>query len=87
MYVVAGPGTRKARNLEAHPACTVAVSLPGMDLVLEGTAASVAPNPAAPPAGAWNPDDLPGLPVVQHPRRLNGSDRSGTEKRPVARRL
>jgi hypothetical protein len=41
VYVVAGPRTRKARNLEAHPACTVAVALPGMDLVLEGTAARV----------------------------------------------
>jgi hypothetical protein len=41
VYVVAGPGTRKARNLEAHPACTVSVSLPGMDLVLEGEATRV----------------------------------------------
>lgn len=41
VYVVAGPGTRKARNLEAHPECTVSVSLPGMDLVLEGEAARV----------------------------------------------
>ena len=45
VYVVAGPRTRKARNLEAHPACTVAVSLPGMDLVLEGTAARVVDAP------------------------------------------
>lgn len=41
VYVVAGPGTRKARNLEANPACTVSVSLPGMDLVLEGEASRV----------------------------------------------
>lgn len=41
VYVVAGPGTRKARNLEAHPACTVSVSLSGMDLVMEGEAARV----------------------------------------------
>jgi hypothetical protein len=41
VYVVAGPGTRKARNLEANPACTVSVSLPGMDLVLEGDASRV----------------------------------------------
>ncbi|HEX3296871.1 MAG TPA: pyridoxamine 5'-phosphate oxidase family protein [Nocardioides sp.] len=41
VYVVAGPGTRKARNLEANPGCTVSVSLPGMDLVLEGEASRV----------------------------------------------
>ena len=41
LYVVAGPGTRKARNLEANPACTASVSLSGMDLVLEGEAARV----------------------------------------------
>ncbi len=41
VYVVAGPGTRKARNLEATPACTVSVSLTGLDLVLEGDAARV----------------------------------------------
>jgi len=39
LYVVAGPGTRKARNLEANPACTVSVRLTGIDLVLEGHAA------------------------------------------------
>jgi hypothetical protein len=41
VYVVAGPGTRKARNMDANPACTVSVSLSGMDLILEGTAARV----------------------------------------------
>jgi hypothetical protein len=41
VYVVAGPGTRKARNLEGNPACTVSVSTPGMDLVLEGDASRV----------------------------------------------
>jgi Pyridoxamine 5'-phosphate oxidase len=41
VYVVAGPGTRKARNLEANPACTVSVSLADLDLVLEGDASRV----------------------------------------------
>jgi hypothetical protein len=41
VYVVAGPGTRKARNLETNPACTVSVSLTGMDLVMEGEATRV----------------------------------------------
>jgi hypothetical protein len=41
LYVVAGPGTRKARNLEANPACTISVSLTGIDLVIEGEALRV----------------------------------------------
>jgi hypothetical protein len=41
LYVVSGPGTRKSRNLEANPACTVSASLAGIDLVIEGTAARV----------------------------------------------
>jgi hypothetical protein len=39
LYFTSGPGTRKARNLEANPACALAVKLPGMDLTLEGEAA------------------------------------------------
>jgi hypothetical protein len=38
MYVVSGPGTRKSRNLEANPACTLSARLPGIDLCLEGEA-------------------------------------------------
>src|SRR5262245_14470421 len=41
MYLVSGPGTRKSRNLDAHPQCTISVRLPGIDLVLDGTAARV----------------------------------------------
>ena len=41
LYVVSGPKTRKSRNLEANPASTIAVSLPGLDLVLEGDAVRV----------------------------------------------
>ena len=41
LYVVSGPGTRKSRDLEANPACTLATSLPGIDLVFEGEAARV----------------------------------------------
>lgn len=37
-YIVSGPGTRKARNLAANPACTLAMSLAGIDLILEGEA-------------------------------------------------
>ena len=40
-YFVAGPGTRRARNLAANPACTIAAQLTGIDLVLDGTATRV----------------------------------------------
>jgi Pyridoxamine 5'-phosphate oxidase len=38
LYFTSGPGTRKSRNLAANPACSVAVRLRGLDLVLEGEA-------------------------------------------------
>jgi Pyridoxamine 5'-phosphate oxidase len=38
LWVVSGPQTRKSRNLAENPACTISVSLPGIDLVLEGRA-------------------------------------------------
>jgi hypothetical protein len=41
LYFTSGPGTRKARNLAVNPACTVCVSLEGIDLVLEGEAGRV----------------------------------------------
>ncbi|MGA7673333.1 MAG: pyridoxamine 5'-phosphate oxidase family protein [Nitrolancea sp.] len=41
VYVVSGAGTRKSRNLAVNPNCVVSASLPGLDLVIEGTAARV----------------------------------------------
>jgi Pyridoxamine 5'-phosphate oxidase len=38
LYFTSGPGTRKARNLNANPACTLSLRLPGIDVVLEGEA-------------------------------------------------
>jgi hypothetical protein len=40
-YFTSGPGTRKSRNLAENPACTLAVKLKGIDLVLEGEAEKV----------------------------------------------
>ena len=37
VYLVSGAATRKSRNLSANPNCAVSVSLPGLDLVIEGT--------------------------------------------------
>jgi hypothetical protein len=45
LYFTSGPGTRKARNLEANPACTISVRLQGIDLVLEGEATRVVDRP------------------------------------------
>src|SRR5260370_23281155 len=41
LYFTSGPGTRKARNLAANPACTISVRLEDIDLVLEGDATRV----------------------------------------------
>jgi hypothetical protein len=45
LYFQSGPTTRKARNVAANPACTISVSVPGMDLVFEGEAERVADTP------------------------------------------
>jgi hypothetical protein len=45
LYVVSGPATRKSRHLAANPACTLAVGLRGLDLVLEGEATRVTDAP------------------------------------------
>ena len=45
LYFTSGPGTRKARNLAANPACTISIALEGIDLVLEGDATRVTDPP------------------------------------------
>jgi hypothetical protein len=39
IYFVAGPRTRRVRNLAANPECTVSVRFMGIDVVFEGRAA------------------------------------------------
>lgn len=41
LYFTSNPGTRKSRELDANPACTIAVGLEGIDVVLEGEATRV----------------------------------------------
>jgi hypothetical protein len=41
LYFTSSPAARKARDLAVNPACTISVRLPGIDLVLDGTAARV----------------------------------------------
>ena len=51
-YFTSGAGTRKSRNLAENPNCVISVSLTGIDLVVEGTAAKVTDDEtsrAAPP--------------------------------------
>ena len=45
LYFTSGPRMRKARDLAAHPTCTVSVRLEGIDLVLEGAAGTVTDRP------------------------------------------
>lgn len=40
-YIVSGPKTRKSRNLAHRADCVISVDLPGLDLVVEGTATKV----------------------------------------------
>jgi hypothetical protein len=46
IYLVSGPTTRKSRNLAANPACTISITLEGIDLVLEGEAKRVTDKPS-----------------------------------------
>jgi len=41
VYFTSSPDARKARDLAVNPLCTISARLPGIDLVLEGTAARV----------------------------------------------
>jgi hypothetical protein len=41
VWFVSGPGTRKSRNLAENPSCSIAMSLAGIDLVIEGIAERV----------------------------------------------
>ncbi len=41
LYFPSNPNTRKSRDLAANPRCTLSVRLPGIDLVLDGTAVRV----------------------------------------------
>jgi len=40
-YFVSGAETRKSRNVAHDPTCVISMSLPGIDLVIEGTAVKV----------------------------------------------
>lgn len=41
LYFTSGAGTRKSRNLSENRSCSISVSLPGLDLVVEGEATQV----------------------------------------------
>lgn len=41
LYFTSSPDTRKSRDLAVNPRCTISVRLPGIDLVLDGSAERV----------------------------------------------
>lgn len=41
LYFVSSPDARKARDIAVNPRCTISVGLPGIDVVLDGTARRV----------------------------------------------
>ena len=41
LYFTSSPAARKARDLAVNPRCTISVRLPGIDLVLNGSAARI----------------------------------------------
>ena len=54
VYFQTGLQSRKARNLEANPACTLSTSLKGIDLVFEGVAERVTDSETLEAvAGVW----------------------------------
>jgi len=44
-YFTSGAGTRKSRNLAKNPSCAISVSLPDIDVVVEGAAHKVTDRP------------------------------------------
>jgi hypothetical protein len=58
-----GPGTRKARNLQTNPRCSIAVATHEFDLVVEGTAEPVTdPETVAAMAVRWAEGGWPARP-------------------------
>jgi hypothetical protein len=63
-----GAGTRKARNVERDPRCSIAVSILDADVVLEGDAARVTdPSLLAAVAKAWADNGWPAEPDESGP--------------------
>jgi hypothetical protein len=58
-----GAGTRKARNVERRPQCSLALSIPDADVVIEGDAArETEPDLVARVAKAWAEEGWPAEP-------------------------
>jgi hypothetical protein len=60
-----GAGTRKGRNVERNPACSIALSVPDADVVIEGDAERVTePGAVARAAKAWAGQGWPAEPAA-----------------------
>ena len=87
LYFTSGPGTRKARNLAANPACTISVKLEGIDLVMEGEAARITDGPTLERvAGRYRENGVPVSPRRTRQRSRRGSNRRRRADRSRGRR-
>ena len=53
LYFVSGPETQKSKDLAVNPACTISVSLVGIDLVFEGEAKRISDTTTLDAVAAW----------------------------------
>ena len=61
LWIVSGPKTKKSRNMAANPRVVLSVSLKGLDLVVEGTAARVTDAKTLERFSPWPVSDEGGL--------------------------
>jgi hypothetical protein len=62
LYFQSSPRARKARDLATNPACSMGVRLPGIDIVVEGTAERVVDRPTLQAVvGVWNAGGWPAV--------------------------
>jgi hypothetical protein len=53
LHFVSGPRTQKSKDIAATPACTISVSLDGIDLVFEGEASRITDAATLQAVAAW----------------------------------
>lgn len=56
LYFTSSPGARKSRDLAENPKCTLSVSLPGIDLVMEGSAVRITDAATLEAVAVWYRD-------------------------------
>jgi hypothetical protein len=86
LYFTSSPAARKARDLAANPRCTISARLPGIDLVLNGTAARVTdPETLEQVASGFRAGAAAAARLPVHvPHRRRGSDHGAVRRDPLA---